>query len=473
MKKSILFCLVLLVPAHGLAVEKEYIREYAYQAGEFDTKYTCRVRAIDGVKTALLDELGVYVQSVVNISEDSNGVKALSHDVVALTAGVVSTKILDEKWRTVDYYVKAGITADKDEVQRAIEALRNDHKLEQALRESNEELAEARNKITRLQKELKEQKDPKTLASLNSDYVKAARDLEVEYEFQRAMKAKIEGKFEESYQLLKKLADKNYAAAQSRLGHMYERGMGREVDYQKAVRWYLKAIENGYTQAYSRLGFIYERGLGVPQSFRKAIELYQKGVALECPHAQSRLGWLYQTGVGVEKDTKKALALYRKSIADHQHGRGYARLGFLHEKGIEVEQSYGKAASLYQQAVDRGNSWGAGRLAWMYAKGLGVEMSLKRAKELALYSVRYNNPQGLVTMGYLHEEGLDVEENTTLAYEYYLKAANQNNRKAMFRIGRMYHKGIGVDKDELEAIKWYTRAAKLGHEKARLKLANL
>ncbi len=143
----------------------------------------------------------------------------------------------------------------------------------------------ARETIKKLQQQMKLQQNIETMMQLNSQYVKAAQDLEVEYQFQRALKAIIEGQFDEAFERLKKIADKNYAKAQEKSGHMYERGMGVDINYQKAIEWYLKSIKNGNPAAYTRLGFIYERGLGVRQSFDKAIELGDH-------HGQSRLGVL-------------------------------------------------------------------------------------------------------------------------------------------------------------------------------------
>ena len=36
----------------------EYVRDYRYQGASFDTRATCRINAIDGVKQELLAELG-------------------------------------------------------------------------------------------------------------------------------------------------------------------------------------------------------------------------------------------------------------------------------------------------------------------------------------------------------------------------------------------------------------------------------
>lgn len=471
--KPVLIFLLPIYATLSVASPNEYIRDYEYTADEFDTKYTSRIQAIDGVKQSLIEELGTYVQSVLNIHEDKKGNKSASHDAVTLTAGIISTDILKENWDRVVYYVKASMVADKNEVQHAIEALRNDYRLEESLRESQQELDQARQTIKDLQQQMQQQKNIETLAHLNSRYVEAAKDLEVEYQYQRAVKAIIENKFGEAFQLMLTLAEKNYPKAQSRLGHMYERGLGTEPDYTKAASWYLKAIESGHTTAYARLGFIYERGLGVRKDLNKAVRLYRLAAEQGNPHGQSRLGHLYLRGNGVKKDTARALKLFQQSVSTRKHGRGYAMLGYMSEKGIEVDQDYQKAAALYDKAAERGNAYGMARLAWMYAKGRGVDKDSDKAWQLSEQAAHYNNAFGLSVMGYLYEKGEGAFRDYEMAHDLYSQGAAQNSGFAMFRLANMYHKGIGVTDDRDEAIKWYRRSAEFGNDKAGKRLNKL
>ena len=94
-----------LMPTIASAGVKEYVRDYTYQGAQVDTRATCRVNAIDGVKRELLDELGTYVGSVVKIHQDSLGNNYMSQDVVNITAGIVALKLLDERWNQPAYFV--------------------------------------------------------------------------------------------------------------------------------------------------------------------------------------------------------------------------------------------------------------------------------------------------------------------------------------------------------------------------------
>ena len=48
---------------------------------------------------------------------------------------------------------------------------------------------------------------------------------------------------------------------------MYRKGDGDTQDNEEAVEWYRLAAEQGYAAGQSNLGVMYEKGLGVPRNF--------------------------------------------------------------------------------------------------------------------------------------------------------------------------------------------------------------
>jgi hypothetical protein len=57
--------------------------------------------------------------------------------------------------------------------------------------------------------------------------------------------------------LYRMLAETGDAAAQNRLGLIYQNGEGVPQNDAEAVRWYLKAAEQGYADAQNNLGLMY------------------------------------------------------------------------------------------------------------------------------------------------------------------------------------------------------------------------
>jgi len=126
--RKVLCCLITLaiITIGASAENKVFIREYNYQAGENDSKITARAKALTEVKRLLLEELGVYMESYTNyIVEDQKGTITkdfFQNEIKSLSAGITETKILEENWNGVQYYIKAEIEADPTDVARKINA---------------------------------------------------------------------------------------------------------------------------------------------------------------------------------------------------------------------------------------------------------------------------------------------------------------------------------------------------------------
>ena len=124
--KNLFVALFCLLSVSLFADNKVFIREYYYQASESDSKITARTKALSEVKRLLLEELGVYMESYTNyITEDKNGDVSkdfFQNEIKSLSAGITETKILEENWNGVQYYIKAEIEADPTDVARKINA---------------------------------------------------------------------------------------------------------------------------------------------------------------------------------------------------------------------------------------------------------------------------------------------------------------------------------------------------------------
>ena len=57
------FLILFFIPRLTVAETKTFIKEYTYQASEYDSKVTCRTLALAQVKRLLLEELGTYLES--------------------------------------------------------------------------------------------------------------------------------------------------------------------------------------------------------------------------------------------------------------------------------------------------------------------------------------------------------------------------------------------------------------------------
>jgi tetratricopeptide (TPR) repeat protein len=145
---AVLFFIVAVTPA--TAEMKSFVREYTYNATDVDNRISCRAIALEQVKRSLLEELGTYVESVTVVKDN----QVEKDRVTALTAGVVQTTVIDENWNGRDYWLKAKLNADPDEVNASINKLKNDEQLTKDLEQSRREAAEALKEIDDLKKQL-------------------------------------------------------------------------------------------------------------------------------------------------------------------------------------------------------------------------------------------------------------------------------------------------------------------------------
>jgi len=166
---TILF-LLLAIPASAKPVS--YVKEYAYQAGEMDSKLSCRTIALEQVKRLLLEELGTYIISETVVTD----FKLTKDQISCFTAGLVKTVIIDEQWDGKTFVLTAKISVDTDELIRSIDNIRKDHEQSKTLEDLRKKNEGALNKIEKLNKEIKtggvgkaqEEKYAKVLNELNA-----------------------------------------------------------------------------------------------------------------------------------------------------------------------------------------------------------------------------------------------------------------------------------------------------------------
>ncbi len=185
-----LVCFLILISAAIVFAElKSLIKEYTYQARELDSKISCRAIALEQVKRELLEELGSYVESttvVQNAQIEKDEIKTIS-------AGVVQTKVLDEKWDGKHFWIKAEVSADPDEVAASIERVRNDQNLAEELAQSQAEKEAALIEVDKLKTQLsKSNSDKEMLAQYNQ----AVNQLEAADSFEQGTAMTVAGDYE-------------------------------------------------------------------------------------------------------------------------------------------------------------------------------------------------------------------------------------------------------------------------------------
>jgi tetratricopeptide (TPR) repeat protein len=164
------FLFVLFIPNHTSAELKTFIKEYTYQASDFDSKISSRTITLEQVKRLLLEEVGTYLVSETDVKD----FQLTKDKITTLTAGIVQAEILDEKWDGKTYYLKAKMSIAPQEVKKFLEGLRENSQKNRELEETKRKVDEALNKIKQLQDE---RVDGQRLGSKQNEYSKAVAEL--------------------------------------------------------------------------------------------------------------------------------------------------------------------------------------------------------------------------------------------------------------------------------------------------------
>lgn len=113
----------------------------------------------------------------------------------------------------------------------------------------------------------------------------------------------------EALQWFTKSAHQSCAAAQVRLGWIYETGQGVDQCAELAVDWYRKAAMLGDAQGQCNLGACYENGNGVPKDPTEAFRWYELSSAQNDSHGRRNAARCLRTGLGTARDLEKAKLL--------------------------------------------------------------------------------------------------------------------------------------------------------------------
>ena len=142
---------------------------------------------------------------------------------------------------------------------------------------------------------------------------------------------------------LDKAVKQGNAEAIRLLGTCYEDGDFDEVDYEKAMEYYLMAAVKGHARSMYDVGRMYDDGKGVEKDSAKAAEWFVKGAERGDMRSAYALAKKYLFGDGIEEDEDKARELLERVDKLDEFDQLFA------EK--KSHQFIRQAKNLYQQAL--------------------------------------------------------------------------------------------------------------------------
>jgi len=166
------FFLLFLSAAPARAGLMNFEERYSYDAGEADSKLSCRAISLLQVKRLLLERLGTYIESTTSVVN----LQLTRDEVTSLSGGIVRTEILEESWDGKTYSLTARIQADPEEVSRMLGGIVGAGKKKEEL----VRLSQVNQEGLEMIKQLKGQMEllQNDLVAVNRDYAQAAKVVE-------------------------------------------------------------------------------------------------------------------------------------------------------------------------------------------------------------------------------------------------------------------------------------------------------
>ena len=330
------------------AETKIFIKEYTHHAGDEDSRNSSRIISLREVKRLLLEELGTYLESqtaVINF-------QITKDQITTLTAGLVSTEVIEDTWDGKVYWLKAKITANPQDVIKSIDSLRKDREKVKELEELRKKSEDLLKENERLTKELKTAKgDAKQ--EIAQAYKQNIDNLNAAEWFEKGYKLDESGNYTDAVKAYSKAIELEPQAAHA----YYNRGVvyRKLGNTQQAINDYNKAIELNPqdAEAYVNRGVAYAK-LGNTQ---QEIKDYNKAIELnpQLPEAYNNRGAAYDKLGNYQqeiKDYNKAIELNPQyAIAYNNRGLSYDKLGNYQQaikdfnKAIELNPQYAEAYS--------------------------------------------------------------------------------------------------------------------------------
>ena len=241
---------------------------------------------------------------------------------------------------------------------------------------------------------------------------------------------------------------------------------GKTENNEEAFKYYKKAASFGHERAQYRLGEIYDRAYGVEMDLKAAAFWYARSAAQGDRDAKKRLAKLrWYTDIKPWKKIAELEGLVEDENANTKDE--WFTLGYNYYYGKSVEQDYERAIGCYSRAYALGCSSSACNLGLCFECGNGVKENIGIAVYFYEKAANQGSAVAACNLGCLYYYGKKVEKDYKTALFWYEKSANKGNGRAMYELGVVYGQGLAVKKDYAKAKEYFKKSKEKGYEKAQ------
>ena len=217
------------------------------------------------------------------------------------------------------------------------------------------------------------------------------------------------------------------------------------------------AADGKHIRALYQLGYMYQRGLGKPQDLQKANDYFKQGAEQGDPYAMLSYGRNLVRGRGIEANVDEGLTYLNRAV---ELGHTYAmnELGALYYYGKPLKQNQKRGIRFYEASMARGDIYAIRNMALVYQDGRGVEQDLDTALALFKKASAGGHPDAPTDIGAMYYKGMGVKKSLGEAIKWYALGAERGSRAAASNLGWIYSQGPDSTRDMAKAV-WFTALA--------------
>jgi len=183
---------------------------------------------------------------------------------------------------------------------------------------------------------------------------------------------------------------------------------------------------------------MYEKGLGIEMDYKKAIDLYERGAELNEKNSLYIMGLIYLNGLYNKfVDIDRALSFLEK--ADRKgNSQATLKLGEIYYYGYStITPSYKKALKYFQK-IEKENLKALYYIGLMTINGQGVRKNHIKGFNIVYKSAIGGDDNAQLEIGKFYMEGKIIEKNYEAAIKWFKIAAKTKIEDAAFYIAQIY-----------------------------------
>jgi hypothetical protein len=187
----------------------------------------------------------------------------------------------------------------------------------------------------------------------------------------------VQQRYGASMPIIKELMEESFGPAFIAEADLYERGLGRTKDPEKAVEIIRRAAEAGFPAAQYQLAILTQLDR-IEGSDADALALYLSAFKGGLIPAAARAGTLLQNGKGIRHDPVRAYALFSEG-ANAGDFFAMSQQAYALSTGIGVAKNQKSALEINRVLAKRGYAWGQYSAGDMLARGQGAAVDYRAA----------------------------------------------------------------------------------------------